>query len=656
MASPQPTQLGTPTTARQVPAWQLASELTQTVVVNLDIFICAALGLAILLRLPRGLGRFWKSSEWLNGHILRGTKVWKQDKTFGRPSTPLHRESSTGSKFSARGKEDIELESWDNIHIQPYRPPQQDSKAGHYPPHITTCPSALWPLSNALYKPIFSQYSNIQVLIMLAYATFLAFAFAFRSNPFQDPNRGSFLAVAQLPFLFAFSTRNNVIGWLMGLGFQHFNYLHRFLGRFIVLVLNVHAFCHMFRWFTGNEPISFYMTKSNVMGLLALACTNVIFIFSASYFRKKAYNIFLTTHSLYIILLPAIYIHAPSTLPFLIALTIPLALDRILRIFKTQYVTATIRPLPRLNSTRIEIAGLNAGWRPGQYVRVRVLSTSLGWFRWLESHPFTISTTAITDGLRVGDSGVVLICKKSGTWTRKLFDAAARSTNVEAERHLDGVKSIKVLIEGPYGGPGHAIYSSYSAAVLIAGGSGITFALSVIQDLVQKELQGQSRVKAITLVWVVQKLDALTELLPLATQLTNLTQILSIDVHYTRARQPPSVKLNRSESTSKKRVTDNLPTGTVDPLFPEIPRGVPISLHVGRPNREEFKKAVEGTITRAVGKDIDREEERRANGVLVGVCGPTGMGKEVKDAVHSIHMAKKYHVGGIDVHEEIFGW
>ncbi len=39
---------------------------------------------------------------------------------------------------------------------------------------------------------------------------------------------------------------------------------------------------------------------------------------------------------------------------------------------------------------------------------------------------------------------------------------------------------------------------------MIIGGSGITFALSTIQDLVQKGLQGDSRVKVIELVWMVQ--------------------------------------------------------------------------------------------------------------------------------------------------------
>ena len=45
--------------------------------------------------------------------------------------------------------------------------------------------------------------------------------------------------------------------------------------------------------------------------------------------------------------------------------------------------------------------------------------------------------------------------------------------------------------------------SSFSAAVFVAGGSGITFALSAIQDIVQRDIADESRVKVIELVWIV---------------------------------------------------------------------------------------------------------------------------------------------------------
>ena len=45
--------------------------------------------------------------------------------------------------------------------------------------------------------------------------------------------------------------------------------------------------------------------------------------------------------------------------------------------------------------------------------------------------------------------------------------------------------------------------ASFAGALLVAGGSGITFGLGAFQELIQKDLEGESRLKAIELVWSV---------------------------------------------------------------------------------------------------------------------------------------------------------
>lgn len=203
-----------------------------------------------------------------------------------------------------------------------------------------------------------------------------------------------------------------------------------------------------------------------------------------------------------------IYKHYPGVLSFIIALLIPYGLDYTFRFFKSRFVTATIRPIPSLSSTWIEIPSLNSGWRAGQHVRIRIFTSSLGWLGWTESHPFTIASAPVISrkqGRTVGDEGLILICKNAGGWTRKLYETAKKSGYIEAgiAEGVDIGKNVAVMIEGPYSGPCHAIYASYSGVVMMVGGSGITFALSIIQDLVQKDLQAQSRVKVLELVWMV---------------------------------------------------------------------------------------------------------------------------------------------------------
>ena len=118
-------------------------------------------------------------------------------------------------------------------------------------------------------------------------------------------------------------------------------------------------------------------------------------------------------------------------------------LDHLVRAIKTRITTATFRPIPELGLTRVEMPAINAGWRAGQHVRLRVLSTSMGLLGMFEVHPFTIASVSKTE------EGLVLLCKKTGRWTNKMYETA--STSVYGEQGQEVGRSIKVMVEGPYG-------------------------------------------------------------------------------------------------------------------------------------------------------------------------------------------------------------
>ena len=75
------------------------------------------------------------------------------------------------------------------------------------------------------------------------------------------------------------------------------------------------------------------------------------------------------------------------------------AFDHLLRLIKTRVGTDYVQPLPEHSAVRLEIPKLSRGWRAGQHVRLRVLSSELGLTGWTESHPFTIATTSMSEGL-----------------------------------------------------------------------------------------------------------------------------------------------------------------------------------------------------------------------------------------------------------------
>ena len=97
--------------------------------------------------------------------------------------------------------------------------------------------------------------------------------------------------------------------------------------------------------------------------------------------------------------------------------------------------------MPQLDSVGVEISHYNAGWRAGQYIYLRVLSGGMGWFGWAEVHPFTIASVSR------GQEGMVLICKRGGTWTKNLYEISKLRGYAKGEIG----RKVKVAIEGPYG-------------------------------------------------------------------------------------------------------------------------------------------------------------------------------------------------------------
>lgn len=135
--------------------------------------------------------------------------------------------------------------------------------------------------------------------------------------------------------------------------------------------------------------------------------------------------------------------HRADCIPYVIVACVFYGLDHLVRVIKTRITTAILRPIPELGLTRVEMPFINAGWRAGQHVRLRVLSTSMGLWGMTEVHPFTIASVSKTE------EGLILLCKKAGGWTTKMYEIANTSTYGEQGKELG--RSIKVMVEGPYG-------------------------------------------------------------------------------------------------------------------------------------------------------------------------------------------------------------
>ncbi|KAF7369057.1 Iron reductase [Mycena venus] len=585
-------------------------------VYHINIFILALAATVLLYRLPRAVARLWNYSEWSNGHFFH---------RVARPP-PAPKVVMLSRGMSSRTKElqsDISHTTFSHTKFARRVDHRGAPIRVSYPPHVATCMPLLRPLAAPLSTRISPGFTFAQLLVLLVYLSVLIYPLSVATTgPFVDLDRTGWIAISQLPLVILFASKNNVLGMMLGNGYSSLNFFHRFAARVIILCSNAHGLGYISKWAQEGDFKANIKIPSKMHGLLALVAVNFIFIFSTAFFRSRFYRIFVSTHILgFAILIPALWFHKPQLHAYIYVALAFYGLDHLLRLVKTRMYNAIVRPLPDMGVTRIEVPQLNAGWRAGQHVRLRVLSSALGLTGWTESHPFTIASVAGSP------EGLTLMVKKSGDWTNKLFDFAKAGGYTEA-----GVgRNVNIVLEGPYGGPGHAMFHSYSAAVFVVGGSGISFALAAIQDLIDKDLRGQSRVKIIELIWAVQDPAAL---LPLYTVFNNMIEQavftrMRISVFYTRA-----------------------PIGK----FPFADTAFPSSSLSLSPGRPRLTTMLENSISRTVKLGAGNKDEERITGMLVGVCGPVGLADSVTEAISQIEPIRRDQVGGVEVHEEVFGF
>ncbi|KAF9527245.1 hypothetical protein CPB83DRAFT_856618 [Crepidotus variabilis] len=644
-------------------------------VFHVNLLIISVIAAIAVVRLPRAFALFGTPREWIDGHFLRYVP-YKPSRQFVQAAHLTY--PPPDKEYTDSSSDDSHSSSGYSYRVQPQRLTVTGLPVEvQYPPHVAAWFKPLRPVLTTLRIRIAPGFSVGQFIILTIWFYSLVYATFFDSNIITDNSRTGWIAVGQLAFVYAFAQKNNILGGMLGYGYEKVNFLHRFSGRIVVLASNVHSFHYFYKWTLEGSFKQNMANPHRIMGVIALLCMDILYLFSIKFVRDRSYNLFYRSHLICLALvLPATYFHKTATLPYLFACVAIYGFDRVIRVFKTRISNAYIRPLPELDVTRVEIPNVNAGWRAGQHIRLRVLSLQMGWLGWTESHPFTVASVSH------GPEGMVLMCKRAGGWTRSLFDMAKLTSYTEGGTG----RNVKVAVEGPYGGPKHTIFSSFSAAVFIAGGSGITYALTAIQDLVQKDLQGQSRVKIIELVWTLPEPSGLAPILPTLISLVHQSVFtpIRISIFYTRAptgiqpaffafsespvlsASPIPAVLNRISGHEKQRSGSRqaLRNGSPgsSPSTSPPPRNHPSSPSYFPPNmslapgRPKYSKIMEGAIQRAVTLGAGVKDDERITGVVVGVCGPIEMADDVARAVGSIEATRRDQVGGIELCEEVFGW
>ncbi|KAK3375036.1 ferric reductase like transmembrane component-domain-containing protein [Podospora didyma] len=438
-------------------------------------------------------------------------------------------------------------------------------------------------------------------------------------------NRTGYLAVVNMIPLFIMAGRNNPLISLLGISFDTFNLLHRWLGRIVALESLAHTLAFLVSNAAANGWDGAFKTVFKVpymtWGFVSTCAMVVILIQAASIFRHAYYEMFKIAHILLAVAsVVGLYYHLDmKKLPqikYVYAVIVLWALDRAARLIRLGYrnigsggTKTLVEALPG-NACRVTVT-MARPWefRPGQHAYLYMPAIS----HW-QSHPFTVAWSDEADAANGEklpmDRQDVLSSKKTTVsfiirgrtgFTGNLYSRAAAC--------VSGKMMTTCFVEGPYRGS-HRLHS-YGTVMLFAGGVGITQAVPHVRDLVAAYSNGTAATRKIILVWVIQTPEHLEWIRPW------MTEILAME----KRREVLRIMLFVSRPRSTKEI--HSPSATVQ-MFP------------GRPNVDTL---------------LGMEMENQVGTLGVSACGPGALTDEVRLAARN-----RQYQGSVDFVEEAFSW
>lgn len=475
--------------------------------------------------------------------------------------------------------------------------------------------------------------TRLQLIVLAGYcATNVAFCvidIQFHSNfdtwTDQLRNRTGVLAVVNMVPLWLMAGRNNpLIKWL-GMSFDTFNLLHRWLGRIVV----IEAVIHTFAFWVGTASESSWSAAISatvsspflLYGFIGTIAFVFLFFQAASVPRHAFYETFKILHIVgAAVSLVGVWYHCQikglPQLNYLYAVVALWCFDRAARAIRVAYANVgaggtktLVEALPG-NACRVTV-NMARPWAfgPGQHAYLYFPRIS-----YWQSHPFSVAWSEETDSfdgekLPMDRNEVLSKRKTSMCFVIRARTGATSALYKKAAACPDGRLLTSCFVEGPYGGT-HNL-QSYGTVMLFAGGVGVAQAVPHVRDLVIGYSNGTVAARKIILVWIIQSPEHLEWIRPW------MTEILSMD----RRRECLRIMLFVSRPRSTKEI--HSPSATVQ-MFP------------GRPNIEHL---------------IGAEMENQVGAMGVTVCGPGALSDEVRLAVRN----KQYN-GTMEFCEEAFSW
>ncbi|KAI0071226.1 hypothetical protein K474DRAFT_1652757 [Panus rudis PR-1116 ss-1] len=511
--------------------------------------------------------------------------------------------------------------------------------------------------------PPLSNTNSPLVLVIAAYLAVLLVCVTAHVPLLDNPNRAGFLALAQFPLLFLFSTKNSILSLLLGPGhgYEKLNYVHRSAGRGMFIAAVVHG--ALWVWNHLQYGIQILGAQKETSGVAALGVLSVLVLTSLRPLRRCCYQAFFVVHVLgFVAFFVTICYHTPYASPWIFPPLALYGLDLFLRLLRYRIKEASLVAVDQ-NMTLIHIHDCDGGWQAGQHVRLRVF---FGGGRIFESHPLTIMNAP--GGLSCSpDDGnartITLAARVCGDWTRAL-NAYAREERDRLNPTHQPTKPlthqptvpIQIMLDGPYGGCSLDL-GLYDDVLLVAGGSGAAFTVGVLDELVgrwvrEREIGGRVRTKRVEFVWCVRSFGCIEWFAPALTRIAHAARGSS-------SNSQPALDLHISIYVTCLCNPSSLPC---------IP-GMDVYVDGGRPKvldllrRFEIEKEEEVDVEAAF-TSHSPSKPNRLNGdntnegdLAVCVAGPESLVREAQNAVARFaigELAKGERGRGVAIHTELF--
>ncbi|KIW75330.1 hypothetical protein Z517_10071 [Fonsecaea pedrosoi CBS 271.37] len=321
-------------------------------------------------------------------------------------------------------------------------------------------------------------------------------------------DRTGIMATANMPLMFTFAMRNNVLLWLTGWSFTTYSQFHRWVARVATVQAILHSVGYTVLDFLDEgwpEYKTDWQQRYWWMGNIATIAMSLLCVFSIYPMRKHIYEVFLIVHIIGALLfLIGMYYHVEifgdDYMMYIWPCVAVWSFDRFLRLCRLIFLNfpackGTASYHPDSNMIRLSVpTRFTIQPQPGTYFYIYMLNGLKFW----ESHPFTLSTWTEK---RASSRELSFAIRPHDSFTKRMMVQLAGKSEEVGNQNI--VQPVRVLLEGPYGS-GHT-FAQHDKVLIIVGGSGITVALAHLSGLADAIVRSAPhRIQRIHIVWAVR--------------------------------------------------------------------------------------------------------------------------------------------------------